>query len=120
MKIVVCGSRSWSDYGAIHARLAQLAAGSVVISGGAPGADRLAERAARSLGLQLVVMPADWRRHGRAAGPIRNAAMLAAGPELVLAFWDGVSRGTADMVQRSRAAGVSVEVHAPSITQGLF
>ena len=55
--------------------------------------------------------PADWDRHGKSAGPIRNRQMLAEGhPDLVVAFPDTVSRGTWDMIGAARHAGVKVWV----------
>jgi hypothetical protein len=69
---------------------------------------------ARRRGLWLVVHAADWSRHGRAAGPIRNAAMLARRPERVLAFPGPESRGTWDLVRRARRLGIPVEVHEVS------
>lgn len=51
--------------------------------------------------------PADWEKHGRAAGPIRNEKMLIVGtPDMVLAFPGG--RGTADMIRKAEAAGLPV------------
>ena len=96
----------------------------VVIEGDAAGADKMAGRIATKLGFarghNLQVYPADWPRYGRAAGSIRNQVMLdkllAAkrdGVEvLVLAFHPDIerSKGTKDMVTRSRAAGVRAEV----------
>lgn len=71
------------------------------------GADGLADRAARVLGCDIDVYPADWPRYGKAAGPMRNQQMVDEGkPDVVLAFPGG--RGTADMVRRAKAAGVRV------------
>jgi len=78
-----------------------------VIDGAAPGADRLAHYWATKKGLPTKRFRADWRLHGRAAGPIRNMKMLAEGqPDLVIAFPGG--DGTADMIRQARAAGVEV------------
>jgi len=80
---------------------------SVVIHGAAPGADTLAGRWAELRRVPVEAFPADWEKHGRAAGPIRNAPMLAEGkPDLVVAFPGG--RGTANMCKQARAAGVKV------------
>lgn len=80
---------------------------SALIQGGARGADRSAAECARGLGIKVVTVPADWRTHGKAAGPIRNQRMIDDfKPDLVLAFPGG--RGTADMVSRARAAGIEV------------
>ena len=88
----------------------------VVITGDARGADRAAGGWARNHATMLVDVPALWEVHGNRAGPIRNGQMLsllqmmgANGKEprtLVVAFPGG--SGTADMVRRSKAAGVEV------------
>jgi YspA, cpYpsA-related SLOG family len=119
MRLLVCGSRTWTDRARLWQVLDWLVAehgdGQVtVIEGDARGADRLAGQLARRRGWALELYPADWTRHGRAAGFRRNARMLREGrPELVVAFTVGplaASRGTADMVGRARAAGVPVQV----------
>jgi hypothetical protein len=63
---------------------------------------------AREKGVQVIARPADWRRYGRAAGPIRNKEMLAHRPQLAVAFPGGT--GTADMVGKAKAAGLDVVV----------
>jgi hypothetical protein len=78
-----------------------------IIHGCAPGADTWADRWATFAGRNCERYPADWRLHGRAAGPIRNAQMLAEGkPDLVVAFPGG--KGTQNMVRQARAYGVRV------------
>jgi hypothetical protein len=108
--LLVCGGRDYSDKhtlwvtlnGCVHDR------GVIrVIAGGAKGADTLAEEWAKIQEIECVVYHADWAKHGRAAGPIRNQQMLDdSKPNLVVAFPGG--RGTADMVRRARAAGIEV------------
>jgi YspA, cpYpsA-related SLOG family len=120
MRLLVCGSRTWTDQARLRHVLDQLVSehsdGQVVtvIEGDARGADRLAGQLARERGWRLERYPADWTRHGRAAGFRRNARMLQQGrPDLVVAFTVGPlagSRGTADMVRRARVAGVPVQV----------
>jgi predicted Rossmann-fold nucleotide-binding protein len=81
-----------------------------LIHGGARGADEGAAQWGESEGLRVIAYPADWKKHGKAAGPIRNARMIAEGrPDVVIAFPGG--RGTADMVRQSSAARIPV-VHA--------
>lgn len=80
-----------------------------VVSGGARGADELGERYARWRGLPLQVYPADWRTHGRAAGPIRNEEM-ARNADALIALWDGESPGTRHMIETARAAGLPVYI----------
>jgi hypothetical protein len=79
----------------------------LLLHGGASGADHFASNWADFEGVKSQVFPADWAEHGRAAGPIRNQRMLDEGkPDLVIAFPGG--RGTADMVRRAKAAGIKV------------
>ena len=115
MKVLVCGSRSWDDYGAVESALGELVTRRgrfTVMHGAARGADRLAGRAARALGLDVVEYPAQWDRLGRRAGYVRNEQMLAERPDLVLAFHKDGSRGTAHMIKLARDAGIEVEVHS--------
>lgn len=115
MKVLVCGSRDWDDYDAVHGALASLVAERgqfVVMHGGARGADRLAGSAAARLGLEVREYPANWKRHGRRAGYLRNEEMLAACPDLVVAFHKDGSRGTAHMISVARKAGIEVIVHS--------
>ena len=78
-----------------------------VIHGGARGADYVMGEIAKAAGLPVSIYPADWRKHGKKAGPIRNQLMLDDGkPDCVLAYPGG--RGTADMVRRAKVAGVRV------------
>ena len=82
---------------------------SLVIAGGARGADTLGAEWAKGQGIPCEVYMADWEGLGRKAGPIRNQRMLDEGkPDLVVAFPGG--RGTADMVRRAHAAGLAVLV----------
>jgi hypothetical protein len=77
-----------------------------VIHGDARGLDRIAGAWATMNGINVRAMPADWARHGRAAGPQRNARMLLQKPDVLIAFPGG--KGTADMVQKATLAGVRV------------
>lgn len=65
-------------------------------------------RQALARGITVEPHPADWKRHGRAAGPIRNQKMLEEKPEMVVAFPGG--KGTADMVKKAGQAGIEVFV----------
>lgn len=110
MRLLCCGSRSWVDKEVVRDILIELKP-ALVIDGGARGADSIAHAIAIEMGIPTKRYLADWHRNGRAAGPIRNQWMLDEGqPNLVVAFWDGVSRGTADMIQRAKRAKVSVRI----------
>jgi hypothetical protein len=110
-RILVCGGRDFTDAERICRELdyvrEHVGGISMLIHGNARGADKLAGCWAESHGIAVMVFPANWARHGKAAGPIRNSLMLAEGyPDLVVAFPGGA--GTANMVQQANEAGVPV------------
>lgn len=126
IRVLVCGGRDYADrdtlFGTLHG-IAQRHNGVRVIQGGAPGADMLAREWCRIHGHSYEHFPADWKKHDRAAGPIRNAQMLAEGrPDVVVAFprangeWGS---GTLNMIGLAEAAGVPVErVPSPIRSEG--
>lgn len=112
MKVLVCGSRGWYDTDTITLRLLDLPTDTYIIHGAASGADQLASEAAAHLGLLQRAFPADWRKHGKKAGILRNIQMLDEQPDLVIAFWMGQSRGTSHTITEARKRGIPVEVIA--------
>lgn len=72
-----------------------------IVSGGCRGPDKLGERWAIARGIELRVMPADWDRLGKKAGMVRNAQM-ADYADAAIIFWDGQSRGTANMISNMK------------------
>ena len=112
MIILATGDRNWADVDYVRTVLESLPSGDhTLIHGDARGLDRIAGRVARDLGWKVYAFPAGWNAWGRAAGPIRNQEMLEVGkPDLVLAFHRDLerSKGTRDMVQRARRAGIEV------------
>lgn len=110
MRVLVCGGREFAGRNWLFATLDlthRMIGIMHVIHGAARGADSLAGEWARARGVPELRFPAEWNRHGRAAGPLRNQRMLEEGfPNLVIAFPGGT--GTKDMVTRARAAGVTV------------
>ena len=110
MRVLVCGSRDWTDQEAIVNRIALLPSDAVVVHGGARGADRIAGAAAEILGHEVKVFRADWNKYGKAAGILRNLQMLDTRPDRVIAFWDGVSPGTQHTIEEARRRGIKVEV----------
>ena len=109
-RVLVCGGRDFRDREAVFASLDSLHAEhrfSVVIAGGSRGTDTLAADWARERGVPTEVYRADWEHFGHKAGPLRNGRMLAEGkPDLVVAFPGG--KGTANLIEQARAAGVRV------------
>lgn len=110
MRILVCGGRDYQNVSAVRHALTALHAKrgiTLIIEGGALGPDRLAREWAIASGIPHQTFDADWKAHGKAAGPLRNGRMIAEGkPDGVVAFPGG--RGTADMIGKAQAAGVKV------------
>jgi len=118
-KILICGGRDYADWFRFRNTLEKIINERVwvsepdefgnylprvvIISGAAKGADQMA--------IEFDEYPADWKKYGKQAGPIRNQQMLDEGqPDLVVAFPGG--SGTKDMIHRAKKAGVEViEVH---------
>lgn len=112
-RVVICGSREWNEPAVIGRLLDALPKqGTVVVSGGARGADRIAAALARRKNIPVEEYPADWDRFGKGAGYRRNEAMLGLDAVThVFAFRKGQkSPGTDHMVRISRDAGLYVGV----------
>lgn len=109
-RVLVCGGRNYADRARAFATLDRFRDRfgiDYLIHGGATGADALAREWAIARGVEWVGFHADWLALGRAAGPLRNAQMLRdTQPHVVIAFPGG--RGTADMIDKARRAGVRV------------
>lgn len=113
MRVIVCGGR---DYGLDPIERAHINGclddfhGQHPITflwhGNAAGVDRIAGTWGQLHNVRVTAVPAEWAKHGKRAGPIRNQNMLGQGIHAVIAFPGG--RGTADMVHRAEKAGVPV------------
>ena len=107
MIVAVTGGRDFTDIERVRRALSALEPRpTLLIHGAALGADSLAAQVAAELGIPIEAHPADWETHKRAAGPIRNAEMVARRPDLLLAFPGG--KGTANMTRQAIAAGIPV------------
>lgn len=114
-RVLVSGSRNWSDAGTIHSALNEMRAvhGKItVVHGGARGADSIADDWARSNDVPVEVYPAQWDKYGKAAGMKRNRQMLDTGIDVVAAFPLGRSPGTRGMMNIAKTAGVKVKNYA--------
>lgn len=118
IRLLVCGSRDWTDRKRIRDEIVAIGVENidVLIEGEAPGADVISKEVILDLGFpanRILKFPANWTKFHKAAGPIRNQQMLIEGrPTLVLAFHDDLekSKGTKDMHDRAKKAGINVKV----------
>lgn len=108
MKVLICGGRDYTDWETFQEKMNILELEiTEIVHGDARGADSLADDYARLHHIPCTKFPADWKKHGKAAGIIRNATMLKEfQPDVVVAFPGG--RGTGDMINRAMKAGVRV------------
>lgn len=96
VKLAVVGSRSFSDYERLTNVLSEYCI-DAIISGGAIGADSLAERYAKEHNIKTIIYKPDWVKYGKRAGFIRNTDIINAADQIV-AFWDGESKGTKNSI----------------------
>ena len=114
MRVLVCGGRDFGNNDGeerfIHDELQDLRlipGEDVIIAGMAKGVDTVAERFAKHYGIEFEGFPAEWDKHGKRAGFLRNSKMLTEGkPDLVVAFPGG--KGTEMMMRLAASAGVEV------------
>lgn len=106
MRTIIAGSRTVTDYSLLNNLLW---VPTVIISGGARGADALGERYAEEHNIPLEIYPAKWSLYGKEAGYLRNAKM-ASKAEALIALWDGESRGTKHMIGLARARGLRIDI----------
>lgn len=116
VKVLICGSRDWKNYNSILDVIKGLIAnlGEIeIVEGECSGADMLARQAAIECEIPVHGYPAQWKKYGDAAGPIRNQQMIdCEKPNMCIAFHGYLekSKGTKDMVNKARAAGIETYV----------
>lgn len=118
MRLIIAGPRDVTDPLILGAALASVPRDwgirpglpSEVVSGGAPGVDTMGERFAAAFGIPVKRFRADWDRHGKAAGPIRNREM-AEYADALLAIRKGDSPGTRDMIAQATKRGLKVHIY---------
>jgi hypothetical protein len=109
MKVAIVGSRSFYDSDVLYSSLDELRKKlhiAEIISGGAVGADTLGIMYAKDNGIPSRVFLPDWER-GRQAGFERNS-LIVEESDVVVAFWDGKSKGTADTIRKAEFHGKNV------------
>lgn len=108
-RILICGDRNYQDWIKVQEYLDTISRTTIIIHGGAKGADSLAGNLATSLKMKVIKFSADWDKYGKAAGVLRNQQMLDEGhPDLVVYFHKDIenSKGTRDMLKRATDSGI--------------
>lgn len=111
-RVAIVGSREFHSADLVPhvlSRLLEQNGPFAVISGAAQGVDSLAAKWGNQNNLEVVEYPADWANDDKSAGVKRNAQIIG-DCDCVLAFWDGISVGTADSIKRARKAGLPLQV----------
>ena len=112
ISIIVAGGRDFNDYELLKSKLDKVKKHYgifEVVSGKAKGADSLGERYALENNLPIAEFPADWDKHGKKAGFLRNADMADYADGCVV-FWDGVSKGTQHMINLAKEKGIQLAI----------
>lgn len=112
LRIIIAGGRDFHDVLLMEKELNKITVGMhggdvQIISGEARGADTLGIKLARSYNANIAIFPAQWSVYGKSAGYKRNT-LMADNADVLLAFWDGTSKGTGHMIQLAHDKGLTV------------
>ena len=122
MRIIIAGSREFNDYNFLKETVKKIIDNYTnvsndveIISGTARGADKLGEQFAKEFGLKVKRFIPDWNGLGKRAGYVRNAEMAKYAVQdnnfgVLIAFWDGVSKGTKHMIDLAYKYGLEVHI----------
>ena len=109
MKLAVVGTRTFNNYWLLKEELNKYDSITEIISGGAKGADKLAEKYAKEYNISTKIFKASWDKYGKSAGFFRNTEIWKYADEGI-AFWDGVSPGTKHSVSLSQVFNKKLKV----------
>lgn len=106
MKLGIIGSRSFSDYDLLCKEVSKFEDITLIISGGASGADLLGERYAREHKIPTRIFYPDWKKYGSRAGFLRNSDIVRSSEHIII-FWDGISRGSQDSINKAKELNIN-------------
>lgn len=112
MKVIIAGGRNFNDYIMLKSACDAILSGITeieIVSGTANGADTLGEIYANENGYMIHRFPANWQQFGKSAGYIRNGQM-AKFSDILIAFWDGKSKGTKHMIDLALQENLKVKI----------
>ena len=101
INIAIIGSRTFNDYERLKTTFEKLNTEykfATIVSGGAKGADKLAEKIAEEFQIKMIIFLANWEKHNKKAGILRNFDIIN-NSDVVLACWDGQSKGTKHAIE---------------------
>lgn len=125
LRIIIAGGRDFDDFSLLMNKCIEIICEEAkednsiekirIVSGAARGADKLGEQYAQIAHYEVSKFPADWDRYGKSAGYRRNVEMAKFASEegnkgVLIAFWDGESRGTKNMIDLAKRYGLKVHV----------
>lgn len=125
LRVIIAGSRDFDDFSKLMNSCIDILSDIInknddldkirIVSGTARGADRLGEQYAKVAGYEVSKFPADWDGLGKRAGYVRNAemakyAMADGNYGVLIAFWDGKSKGTKHMIDLAEKKGLEVHI----------
>lgn len=111
-RIAIVGSRTFKRLELVAKFVRSLPYDTVIVSGGAKGVDSTAENIAKHLGMKTDIYLPDYARYGKSAPMIRNSLIIENCDEVV-AFWDGVSKGTKDSIDKAERLGKPCKIYLP-------
>ena len=115
MNIAIIGSRKFTDYEFLKSEMEKFISEYsfdevVIVSGGAKGADSLAEKFANEKVYKTLIFQPEWEKYEREACRLRNTQIVE-NAEVVFAFWDGTSPGTKDSIEKAKKLGKFLYIH---------
>ena len=110
MKLAIVGSRDFTDYKRLSRIIDRVRTQiTLIVSGGARGADTLAVRYAKEKAIPYLVLPANWDEYGKQAGILRNQTIVD-NADAMVAFLAPESKGTKDSIKRAQIKRIPVHV----------
>ena len=82
-----------------------------IVSGGAKGIDSCAKEYALAHNIKLTEFLPDYKRYGRGAAPLKRNLQIIEYSDIVLAFWDGTSKGTKYVIDNCKKMNIKVIIY---------
>lgn len=119
MKVAIIGSRGFPRPNLVRGLVRRLPSDTIVVSGACPNSpDEWAADEARLTWLKVIEYPAEWDKHGKRAGFLRDIKIIQEA-DRVVAFWDGVSKGTKHGIDEARRLGKPLMIVSPNGTRSI-